>query len=81
MGTMPVALAAFFESESFEDAIRNAISVGGDSDTLAACTGAIAEAFYGIPEGKREVAKDYLDPPLLTILESFEQAFPPKVSR
>ena len=49
-GTMPVALSAFFESTGFEDAIRNAISVGGDSDTIAAVTGSIAEAFYGIPE-------------------------------
>ena len=80
-GTIPQAIEAFLESTDFEDAIRNAISIGGDSDTLAACTGAIAEAFYGIPAGKREVAKDYLDIPLLAILESFEQAFPPKISR
>lgn len=43
--TVPQALEAFFESTSFEDAIRNAISVGGDSDTLAAITGGIAEAY------------------------------------
>lgn len=79
--TVPQAIEAFLESTDFEDAIRNAISIGGDSDTLAACTGAIAEAFYGIPEGKREVAKDYLDLPLRKILESFEQAFPPKISK
>lgn len=47
---MPVALAAFFESDSFEDAIRSAIGVGGDSDTIAAITGSIAEAYYGVPE-------------------------------
>lgn len=46
-GTLPVSVAAFLESENFEDAIRNAISVGGDSDTIAAITGGIAEAFYG----------------------------------
>lgn len=46
-GTLPVAIAAFLESETFEDSIRNAISVGGDSDTIAAITGGIAEAFYG----------------------------------
>lgn len=45
-GTVPQAIAAFLESENFEDAIRNAISIGGDSDTLAAITGAIAWAFY-----------------------------------
>ena len=48
--TVPQAIAAFLESDSFEDAIRNAISIGGDSDTLAAITGSIAEAFYWIPD-------------------------------
>lgn len=59
-GTVPYALEAFFESTSFEDAIRNAISIGGDSDTLGAITGSIAEAFYGIPEEMIEVANRYL---------------------
>jgi len=49
-GTVPPAVIAFLESTSFEDAIRNAISLGGDSDTLAAITGSIAEAAYGITE-------------------------------
>lgn len=50
-GTVPQAITAFLESDCFEDAIRLAISLGGDSDTLAAITGSIAEAFYrGIPE-------------------------------
>ena len=60
MGTMPVALSAFFESTGFEDAIRNAISVGGDSDTIAAITGSIAEPYYGIPEHIWETACTYL---------------------
>lgn len=55
-GTVPYAIQAFLESDSFEDAIRNAISIGGDSDTLAAITGSIAEAFYGIPDDLREQA-------------------------
>ncbi|MBQ9337962.1 MAG: ADP-ribosylglycohydrolase family protein [Lentisphaeria bacterium] len=46
MGTLPVALLAFLESTDYEDAIRNAISIGGDSDTIAAITGGIALAFY-----------------------------------
>ena len=46
-GTVPPAIVAFLESDSFEDAVRNAISLGGDSDTLACITGGIAEAFYG----------------------------------
>ncbi|MFZ1250087.1 MAG: ADP-ribosylglycohydrolase family protein [Candidatus Microsaccharimonas sp.] len=45
-GTVPPAIVAFLESINFEDSIRNAISIGGDSDTLAAITGSIAEAFY-----------------------------------
>ncbi|MBR3228151.1 MAG: ADP-ribosylglycohydrolase family protein, partial [Erysipelotrichaceae bacterium] len=55
--TVPQAIEAFLESDSFEDAIRNAISVGGDSDTLAAICGGIAEACYGIPEDFREKAE------------------------
>ncbi len=47
-GTVPQALECFFESESFEDAIRNAISIGGDSDTIGAIVGSVAEAYYGI---------------------------------
>ena len=49
-GSCPQAIEAFLESESFEDSIKLAISVGGDSDTIAAMTGGIAEAYYGIPE-------------------------------
>lgn len=70
--TVPQAIEAFLESTSFEDAIRNAISVGGDSDTLAAITGGIAEAYYGIPETIRQSAEKYLNPELLTILREFE---------
>ena len=62
----------------FEDAIRNAISVGGDSDTLAAITGGVAEAYYGIPSALREEAIGYLDTRLLDILTEFERVYPPK---
>lgn len=70
--TVPQALEAFFESNSFEDAIRNAISVGGDSDTLAAITGGIAEAYYGVPADLKEKAKTFLDNRLLEILTKYE---------
>ena len=46
-GTVPEAIIAFLDSESYEDAVRNAVSLGGDSDTLACIAGGIAEAFYG----------------------------------
>jgi len=59
-GTVPQAIEAFLESTSFEDAIRNAISIGGDSDTLAAITGGIAEAYYGVPIDMEEKALTYL---------------------
>ena len=59
--TVPQALAAFLESESFEDAIRNAVSLGGDGDTQACIAGAIAEAFYGIPDELAEEIFEYID--------------------
>lgn len=59
--TVPQALVAFLESNSFEDSIRNAISIGGDSDTLAAITGAIAESYYKVPEVIGIEAETYLD--------------------
>ncbi|MCE5196045.1 MAG: ADP-ribosylglycohydrolase family protein [Negativicutes bacterium] len=62
--TVPQAIRAFLESSDFEDAIRNAVSLGGDSDTLAAITGSIAEAAYGIPQWIKQKAWTYLDEPL-----------------
>lgn len=59
-GTVPRALAAFFASTSFEDAIRNAVSISGDTDTLAAITGSIAEAYWGIPDDMIATANRYL---------------------
>ena len=70
-GSVPVALEAFFEAISFEDAIRNAISIGGDSDTIAAITGGIAEAFYGIPNELKASALYFLDEQQNKIIEKF----------
>ena len=70
--TVPQAITAFLESTSFEDAIRNAISIGGDSDTIGAITGGIAEAYYGIPAEMRAKAMEYLDERLSGILMEFE---------
>ena len=74
-GSVPQALEAFLESTSFEDAIRNAISIGGDSDTIAAITGAIAEAYYGIPGDLRRHALTFLDERQLSILNAFEAKY------
>lgn len=74
-GSVPQALEAFFESVDFEDAIRNAISIGGDSDTIAAITGSIAEAYYGIPTELRKLALTFLDKTQLDILNAFEAKY------
>ena len=70
--TVPQAIIAFLESRDFEDAIRNAISLGGDSDTLAAITGSIAEAAYGIPDLIKDKAFSYLDEPLKAVVRRWE---------
>ena len=75
-GTVPQALVACFEANSFENAIRNAVSLGGDSDTLAAITGAVAGAHFGVPAGIRERALTFLDARLSQLLLEFEERFP-----
>lgn len=75
-GTVPQALAAFFESTSYEDAIRNAISLGGDADTLACVTGGIAEAFYGgVPEALATRTMAMLDPRMASVVDRFRLRF------
>jgi ADP-ribosylglycohydrolase len=69
--TVPEAIIAFLESADFEDAIRNAISLGGDSDTVAAITGSIAEAAYPVPEEIKEQALSILDERLLKVYRQF----------
>ena len=71
--TVPQAIIAFLESSGFESAIRNAISLGGDSDTLAAITGSIAEACYGVPDAIRDKALAYLDKDLLGVYERWQE--------
>ena len=77
-GSVPVALEAFLESTDFEDAIRLAISVGGDSDTIGAMTGSVAEAYYGVPEDIIETVIGYLDARQMEILYYFEKRYPSK---
>ena len=71
--SVPQALTCFFEGESYEDVIRNCISIGGDCDTVAAIAGGIAEAFFGVPRELRDAARAYLDPPLLEICDRFDR--------
>jgi type I restriction enzyme M protein len=61
-------MQAFFESTSFEDAIRNGISIGGDSDTLCAICGAVAEAYYGLTADEENKALSYLDDELKEVV-------------
>ena len=74
-GSVPQALEAFLESDSFEDAIRNAISIGGDSDTIAAIAGAVAGAYYGIPNEVEAKATTFLDQQLVGTLRAFQQEY------
>lgn len=75
-GSVPQSIIAFLESDGFEGAIRNAISLGGDADTMAAIAGGIAEAFYGgVPEPIRVSALAHLDPPLRSVVDEFTARF------
>ena len=60
-GSVPQAIECFLEAEDFEDAIRNAVSLGGDGDTIAAIAGSIAEAYFGIPDELQEKVFEYMD--------------------
>ena len=70
--TVPEAITAFLEGESFESVIRTAVSLGGDCDTLTAIAGSIAEGFYGVPEYLRTECYARLNPDLGEILYLFE---------
>ena len=70
-GSVPQAIEAFLEAESYEDAIRNAISIGGDSDTIAAITGSLAEAYYGMSKEIVNRTMGYLDKDLATCVVNF----------
>ena len=73
--SVPQAIVAFLEGKDFEDSIRNAISIGGDSDTIGCITGSIAEAFYGVPEELRNKAMEYIPDELKTIVTEFENKY------
>lgn len=73
-GTVPQAIECFLESHDFESAIRIAISLGGDSDTIACIAGGMAEAYYGVPEGLRETAMSMLPEEMQHIIDKmYEQ--------
>ena len=77
--TVPEAITAFLEAEDFEDAVRNAVSLGGDTDTLAAITGSIAEAFFGIPVVLKAECRNRIDPEMNRVLDAFDEVLAVKV--
>ena len=72
-GTVPQAIICFLESHDFESALRLAVSIGGDSDTLAAITGGIAEAYYGIPKEIEQKALTYLPEEFKDLIREFRE--------
>lgn len=74
-GSVPQAITCALEATDFEDTVRNAISIGGDSDTIGCITGSIAEALYGIPDDMRKYGINSLPSALRTIVERFENRY------
>ena len=77
-GTVPEAITSALEATDYEDAVRNAISIGGDSDTIACIAGGIAEVMFGVPNEITDQARSYLTDDLIDALDRFDR---PKVSR
>lgn len=81
---VPQAFVAFFDSKNYEDAVRNAISIGGDSDTVAAIAGCIAGTYYGIPRKYIKKANTFFiekyDYDLIEVIKKFEKKYPTKIS-
>lgn len=76
IGTVPPAIVCALEASDFEDAVRNAVSLGGDSDTLACIAGAIAEPLFGVPAALAAEARRYLDSHLADVVERFQRTYP-----
>ena len=74
-GSVPQAMEAFLEAEDFEDAVRNAISIGGDSDTIACMAGAVAAAFFGIPKDIRDVVRPYITGEVWNAFDRFSRVY------
>lgn len=72
--TVPQAMECFFQSVSFEDCMRNCISIGGDSDTIGAIAGGVAEAYYGVPEAFLVRLGRFMPEDILSVFERFYDA-------
>ena len=71
MKTMPEAFECFLESDSYESCLRNVMYIGGDTDTLCAIAGAIAEAYWGIPEEIISQVKRYITGSIEAVINKF----------
>lgn len=74
-GSAPQAIICALDASDFEDAVRNAISIGGDSDTIGCITGGIAEALYGIPNDIRQKEISYLPNEFKKVIGEFENKY------
>ena len=79
--TVPEAITAFLDGLDFEDVIRTAVSLGGDSDTLTCIAGSIAEAYYGVPDSLKQACRDRLDLSFRKVLDAFDAVRIPRVPR
>ena len=70
-GSVPESIICFLEGDSFESAVRNAVYLGGDTDTMGAIAGSIAEAYYGVPESLKEECRKRVTPEMLEVLTEF----------
>ena len=80
-GTVPAAIRSFLDGSDFEDTIRNAVSLGGDSDTLACIAGGIAGAYYSVPRHIELEARSRLDDELRCVIDKFKRQFGPRHTR
>ena len=80
-GSVPEAIVSFLEARDFEDAVRNAVSLGGDTDTQGAICGSIAEAYFGVPIELEDEAMEYLTPKLRTIYYAFNTVKKRRIKR
>ena len=74
-GSVPESIICFLEGTSYEDTVRNAVSLGGDTDTQAAIAGSIAEAFYGIPKEIQDEALKIIPKDMLEVIEEFSEKY------
>jgi ADP-ribosylglycohydrolase len=80
-GSIPQSNVCFLDSTSFEDAVRKAVTLGADTDTQGCMTGAIAEAYYGVPTNMMLAAEDYLPQDVLSLYLAFDQVKKKRVLR